>query len=339
MGPWLGQVGEALVGTFFHNWPILLIGTVAAASVRTFVSEEKLSALLRRSSRWAILLSVGAAVLTPLCSCGTMAVVLAMLVSVVPWGPVIAFIVSSPLTSPAQFFYVAGFMGWGFAWFHMLACSVLGLGAGFVADRLDRAGWLAGQARYQVSQRDSVRRQDERVGTQAAAAATAETEAAAALNRPTGAVGLGTVRRPPGAHWPLVKTLAREIGVTAYRLVPRWFLFAAIGYGFLYAIPSGLTETLMGSQRAWSVPVAALLGLPLYINAETSIPLVKSLVDAGMGLGAAMTFFITGPATSVGALAGLTTIARSRVIALVLVTILVGAILAGISFDAIIPLL
>lgn len=312
MSNWLWQTGHALVVTFGHNWPILLVGTIIAAATRVFVSQEKLAAFLKRNSRQSIVLSVAAAVLTPLCSCGTMAVVLAMLASVVPWGPIVAFIVASPLTSPPEFFYVTGFLGGKFAVFHLLATTGIGLAAGFIADRLDRAGWLAGQARYH---------------DRASAVESAGSEAAAA----------GDASRPGTGPW--LRTLFREWVLTTYRVAPRWVLFAALGYGILYAMPSGLAERLLGNGHAWSVPAAALLGLPLYINAEASVPMLKAFVDAGMGPGAAMAFFITGPATSVGALAGLMTIARSRVILLVLATIFVGAIVAGLSFQAVSALL
>lgn len=310
MGNWLGQTGHALAVTFLHNWPILLAGTVIAAATQVYISQDRLTAFLKKNSRRSIVLAVGAAVLTPLCSCGTMAVILAMLASVVPWGPIVAFIVASPLTSPAEFFYLAGFLGWKFAGFHLLASTAVGLAAGAIADRLDRAGWLAGQARYQAGPESHPGRGE-----------------VAATGASTPAVGLR-----PGI-------LLREIVLTAYRLVPRWVAFAAIGYGVLYLMPPGLTENLMGNRHAWSVPAAALLGLPLYINTDTAVPLLKSLVDAGMSRGAAMAFFITGPATSVGALAGLMTIARSRVIILVLVIILAGAIVAGLSFEALSALL
>ncbi|MDZ7261686.1 MAG: hypothetical protein ONB05_06240 [candidate division KSB1 bacterium] len=57
-----------------------------------------------------------------------------------------------------------------------------------------------------------------------------------------------------------------------------------------------------------------------------------------MSQGAALAFLITGAGTSVGAIAGALTIARWRVVGLVIATLLVGAILCGIAFDALVAM-
>jgi len=81
------------------------------------------------------------------------------------------------------------------------------------------------------------------------------------------------------------------------------------------------------------VPLAATLGLPLYINSEGSLPLVRALIDGGMSQGAALAFLITGAGTSLGAIGGAMTIARWRVIALVVGTLWIGAIILGCAYD------
>jgi hypothetical protein len=63
------------------------------------------------------------------------------------------------------------------------------------------------------------------------------------------------------------------------------------------------------------------------------MPLVRAFMDAGMSQGAALAFLITGSGTSIGALAGALTIARWRVIAIVLGTLVTGAILLGLAYD------
>jgi len=75
------------------------------------------TAFLRKNSRRSVVLVVLMAVLTPFCSCASTAVILAMLTSTVPWGPIVAFMVASPLSSPSEFAYLAGFFGFRFAAF------------------------------------------------------------------------------------------------------------------------------------------------------------------------------------------------------------------------------
>jgi uncharacterized membrane protein YraQ (UPF0718 family) len=69
------------------------------------------------------------------------------------------------------------------------------------------------------------------------------------------------------------------------------------------------------------------------------MPLVKAFMDSGMSEGAALAFLITGAGTSIGAIAGALTIARWRVIAIVLGTLVTGAIILGFTYDILVPLI
>ena len=70
------------------------------------------------------------------------------------------------------------------------------------------------------------------------------------------------------------------------------------------------------------------------MNSDASLPLVKSFLDSGASPGAAMAFLITGAGTSVGAVAGALTIARWRVLAVIVGMLWVGALVSGYLFDA-----
>ena len=67
----------------------------------------------------------------------------------------------------------------------------------------------------------------------------------------------------------------------------------------------------------------------MYLNTDASLPLVASLMQGGMSPGAALAFLITGAGTSVGAISGMLVIARWRIVALVVGTLLVTGIATG----------
>jgi uncharacterized protein len=117
------------------------------------------------------------------------------------------------------------------------------------------------------------------------------------------------------------------------QLLPMFFGFAFIGYFLNNLIPAAWVAAVFGAGHAYSIPLAATLGLPLYINTEASLPLVRALIDGGMSQGAALAFLITGAGTSIGAMTGALTIARWRVIALVVGVLWVGAIALGYGYD------
>jgi len=286
-----GQVWHTLLA----NWPYLLASTIIAVLLSTYVKADRVSAFLRRYSQAGIFGATAVAVGTPLCSCGTTAVLIGMMASTIPWGPVVAFMVSSPLTSPQELIYSAGLFGWPFALAFFLASILLGLGGGVLATLIENRGYLAGQARFVAVQCSSCE-------------------------------PVQPVRVEPPA-------LLKETAVTGGRLLLMFLGFASVGYFLNGLIPAGWVAAIFGAGNVYSVPVAATLGLPLYINTESSLPLIRALLDSGMSAGAALAFMISGAGTSLGAISGALTIARWRVVGLVMVVLWVGAMASGYAYD------
>src|ERR1051325_5228305 len=133
--------------TFSHNWYLLLISIFISAALKLYVNQDSIARFLRRNTKNGVLVATGVAVATPFCSCGTTAVILGMMASTIPWAPVVAFMVSSPLTSPEELFYSAGLFGWDFAIAFFVASILLGLAGGAIAGFAESCGWLTNQAR------------------------------------------------------------------------------------------------------------------------------------------------------------------------------------------------
>jgi len=281
--------------TLLGNWPYLLFSAVVAALVSVYMDQDRVSAFLQRNRRAGVVAATAAAVGTPLCSCGTMAVILGMMAGLMPWAPVVAFLVSSPLTSPQELIYSAGLFGWPFALTFFAASIVLGLAGGLMAAVIESRGWFANQARF------------------------VKKCCASATQQVTSKVGARLV---------LIETYR-----AGRRLLIIFLVFAFVGYFLNGLIPAHWVSTLFGGGKVYSIPLAATLALPFYVNTEASLPLVRALLDAGMSQGAALAFLITGAGTSFGAMAGALTVARWRVVGLVLATLWVGAICFGFAFN------
>src|SRR5215216_1202520 len=136
-----------VVETFFDNWYLLLISIAVSAALKLYVDQDAIARFLRRNTKNSVLMSTGVAVATPFCSCGTTAVMLGMMTSTIPWAPIVAFMVASPLTSPEELFYSAGLFGWPFAIAFFVSSILLGLLGGAIASFAESRGWLASQAR------------------------------------------------------------------------------------------------------------------------------------------------------------------------------------------------
>ena len=303
-----------VIETFSHNWLLLVISIVVSAALKLYVNEDAVGRFLRRNTRNSVLLSTGVAVTTPLCSCGTTAIVLGMMASTIPWAPIVAFLVSSPLTSPQELFYSAGLFGWRFAIAFFAASILLGLAGGAIAGFADSRGWLKNQARM-----------------------ASPNPAPLSLGIMGGPAPLGLPVLAPSAA-PKKQTVTwnmfwQEMYDVSKRLIPLFVGFTFLGYLLNGLIPAEWITRLFGSGHAYSIPLAATLGLPFYINTEASLPLVRAMLDSGMSQGAALTFLITGAGTSLGAIGGALTIARWRVIGIVIGTLWVGAIVIGLVFN------
>lgn len=337
MGEVLGAVAGDVWLSVAHNWPYLLASVVIASFVQVYVGPEHLARWLRRRVWLAVLGAVVLASFTPFCSCGTTAVVLGALASSVPWAPVVAFMVSSPLTSPSEYVLSAGLFGSGFATTFFVAAIVIGIGAGAVTHVVEKVGLLVGQARMagRVGVGAPARASVGAVGAVGAPAAEGRTslaileapEAASSCGGSTGGTEGGC-----GAADVVVdrrRLLVRALGENTRRLALYFLGFAALGFLVIELVPTEAITSVLGGDSWWSVPLAALLGIPAYVSTEGSLPMVASLVDGGMGVGPALAFLVTGAGTSVGAISGMLVIARARVVALVVGSLVVGAIVLG----------
>ena len=428
------------VTSFAHNWPYLIISIVISVLLKLYLDADKAAKFLLRHQRAGVLGATAVAVTTPLCSCGTTAVVLGMMASLLPWAPIVAFMVASPLTSPEELVYSAGLFGWHFAWAFFISSILLGLVGGLAGAILEKRGWLKNQARMaerggdadwnspsphplprgarekspsprllpqearEEAQIAGVNRwefgtvggltlqpDDEQassgrwnaagkqktdgcgcgepdeespvfeqaMGGCSCSAPVQETEAtrvetgscacskaAVVTTEPAetpdaeaqsggcscGApAGTGTSSQAkPRVTWRL---FGKELFTTGKRLLIMFAGFAFIGYLLNNLIPAAWVAAIFGKGNIYSVPLAATLGVPFYINTEGSLPLVRALIDGGMSQGAALAFLITGAGTSVGAIAGALTIARWRVIGLVVGTLWVGAVVVGFLYN------
>jgi hypothetical protein len=310
----LGQVAADVLATIASVWPFLLISIVAAALISVYVGTDRVSWMLNRRRALAVGGAVLLATLTPFCSCGTTAVMLGMLATASPWAPMVAFMVASPLTSPSELLFSAGLFGWPFALIFFVGTIVVGIAAGVVAGILDKAGWLRDQAR--------VRPTDE-----------ACSDGACQVSQPvTVSIGPGTASvaefRTLRQRWK-IDEFSREFLTLGRKLALFFLAFTAIGYLAIALIPTDWLTSYLGEGSTFAVPLAALLGVPAYINTEASLPLVASLMEGGMGPGPAMAFLVTGAGTSIGAISGLFVIARKRVVGLVVALLFVGALAMG----------
>ncbi|OPY63347.1 MAG: putative permease [Pelotomaculum sp. PtaU1.Bin065] len=123
------------------------------------------------------------------------------------------------------------------------------------------------------------------------------------------------------------------------QVVPYLIIGAGIGsfiYGF---VPEEFIIKVAGPGNLFAIPVAAAIGIPMYIRVETMIPIGTVLLAKGMSLGAIMALIIGGAGASIPELTLLASIFKPKLVATFTVTILVVAILSGFIFQILQPIL
>ena len=113
------------------------------------------------------------------------------------------------------------------------------------------------------------------------------------------------------------------------QMVPYLLFGAAIGafiYGFL---PADWVLEVAGPDNLFAIPLAALIGIPLYIRAETILPIAAVLLEKGMGMGTVATLLIGGAGMSIPEITMLSAIFEKRFVAIFVLMIFVAAVVTG----------
>ena len=317
-----------VVGTLIHNAPILAFGILVAAAITVYVDPEKLRQALMKRAGVSITGSVAFGAFTPFCACGTMAVIVSMMTTALPWGPIMAFLTSSPLMSPDEFILYSGIISVKFAIALTIASIVIGMCSGYITHFIEKnTKFLENQARFADK-------------TTVSSCCTSKPVEVCGCSEPAVAeVGCCTKNNAPLK----VKSFAEkykfkelfkvfyEVGIK--QVLVYFAVFAAIGFLINKFVPAEIIIRYLGSGNIFAVPLLALIGLPLYVSGSSSIPIINALMIGGASQGALLAFMITGPGTSAGVLAGLMTIMRKRAIVLYAAYLLVFAIILGYLYD------
>ncbi len=336
-----------IVGSILHNWIPLSLAIVIAAIMKVYVDPEKLKNALLRRSGVSLLASVAVGAFTPLCACGTTAVIIGLLTTTLPWGPNMAFLVSSPLMSPDAFVMLWGIIGWKFAVALAVASVVIGLAAGGITHVIElKTDFLKNQVRFAGPPQK----------TSCACAAPSP-----APSRQTGGLQLCCAATPDEffprfryvSPWgvepaldvdlhPLLEKIAgirwRElweafVGLGLKQILFFYAIFVGVGILITRFVPTEIIVALFNGGSPFAVPLAALIGLPIYVSGESAIPLIQALMAGGASGGSMLAFMITGPGTSAWVIAGITTIMKRNAIALYVLFLLVGGIALGYLYD------
>ena len=117
----------------------------------------------------------------------------------------------------------------------------------------------------------------------------------------------------------------------------KWLALAyVLEAALIMYVPSEIIAGLVGGDGILPIIAAALVGMPAYLNSYVAPPLLAGLTEQGMSMGAAMAFMIAGGVSCIPAMAAVWSLVKPRVFVAYVGLGLVGAVLAGVAFQALI---
>lgn len=308
---------------------------------------------LRRNKGWVGVVSaalVGA--FSPFCSFIVIPLIRKLLRGGIPLSAVMAFWVASPTMDPEIYAMTAAQLGVPLATARLVGAVVLSLGAGFFVLFLERQGMFRNVLR--ADNDDRPRPQMVHSGQPEGQPMLVAAAATGASGQPQGAASAGSATTADSADsadsagsdddnmawWPTAKASlrsARNWRITFRNMgrdtvgLGKWLLLACFIEALVVMyVPTEIIAGVFGSDNPLvAIPLAALIGVPLYMNGAGAIPVVDGLVTKGMAPGAAITFLLGGAVTTIPAMAAVRTIVRNSTFLVYLGVSVVGSILIG----------
>lgn len=288
---------------FLYDTPkvlLLLAGIVFVMGMvnATFTPERTRALLAGRAEGVANVMAASLGVVTPFCSCSAVPLFIGFVQAGVPLGVTFSFLIAAPMVNEVALTLLLGLFGWRIALLYL----GLGLSVAIVA------GWFIGRLHMEGSLEDWVRDMPRVVAQR--------TDRRLTLAERVDA-GRAAVREIVGTVWPYVVA-----GIAVGALI----------HGY---VPETIMAAIMGRDAWWSVPLAVLLGVPMYANAAGIIPIVQALLAKGAALGTVLAFMMSVIGLSLPEMVILRKVLKVRLIATFVGVVAAGILLVGFVFNAV----
>jgi uncharacterized protein len=267
--------------------------------IRSYLPPEKVRAILLRKNKYvgnALAATLG--IVTPFCSCSAVPLFLGFVQAGVPLGTTFSFLVASPMINEVALVLLFGLFGWKIALIYIASGLVIAIVSGIVIGRMN-VEHLVEPFVFQHSVKSDIEFPN--------------------MNRKQRIV------------------YAKDYTLDILKKV--WpYILIGIGIGaWIHGyVPADFLAQYAGADKWYAVPLAVLVGIPLYSNSAGVIPLVSALTEKGVAMGTTLAFMMAVTALSLPEFMILKKVMKTKLILLFASVVTLGIICIGYLFNAII---
>ena len=294
------EAGKHLTETlrfFIYEVPkvflLLILIIFVVGIIRSYFSPEKTRAVLKGKSLFSgNIMAALLGIVTPFCSCSAIPLFLGFVEAGIPIGITFSFLIAAPMINEVALVLLIGLFGWKVTLIYVLTGLFIAI----------FSGWLIGVLKLEKYVADWVFKvkSDNQDNNQNKIHFEDRIKA-----------GYSSVKEIVGKIWIYI-----IIGI-------------AVGAGAHGYVPEDFLSTLMSKANWYSVPLAILIGVPLYSNAAGIIPIISVLIEKGVSLGTALAFMMSVIGLSLPEIIILKKVLKVQLIAVFVGVVALGIIIVG----------
>lgn len=284
--------------------PLFLTGSFLVGLVTEYLPPERVERMLRgHDEGLGNVAAAGLGAVTPFCSCSTVAVLAGLLQAGAPLGLAFSFLLASPLVNMVAVALLVGVFGPKVTLLYIAVTFAAAVVGGILIGRLGLEGGIK--------------------------------DAASGGLATDGGTTVCCNESSATTHRTHLVAAAREAASFFRDALPYLVLGITVGALVHGVVPRSMVHTVLGSGNPLAVPLAALVGAPVYLSLSAMLPLAASLSEQGVAIGTVLAFVIGGAGISLPNVILLSSLFKRRLLLVYAGTVVTIGILVGVVFNAV----
>jgi len=277
---------------------ILLITIVFVfAIIRTYLTPEKVKKFLSKKSFFGNIIAASIGIFTPFCSCSAVPLFIGFVEAGVPLGVTFSYLIAAPMINEVAAILLFGLFGWKIAVIYVVSGLLIAIVVGIILGKMKLEHLVQDYVWKIHVKKELVEKKKT------------------------------TKER---IHEAYLDT--KGIVLKVYPWVLVGVALGAIIHGYA---PENLLSSIAGKGVWYAVPLAVIIGVPLYSNAAGVLPIVQSLLEKGLPLGTALAFMMSVTALSLPEMIILRKVLKPKLLVLYFGIVTLGIIAIGYLFNVI----